>query len=127
MTNLDRAWVNCLRMWKWISENLPEGFSKFYREDKKEAVNRLKTEWLRMFRFTREIEQSCFFCEYAENPRLASRCCYCPAKIVEPNFHCNLTEDSVSWIMDPVGFYKNLMRLDVIRKGAAQCKVQPTD
>jgi len=127
MTILDRAWINCKRMWKWISENLPEGFAELMRYEKKEIVNGLKSEWLIKFRFTREIEENCFFCDYAKNPRSSSRCASCPAKRVEVDFHCNLNGDSVNWIMNPIGFYNNLVRLDNIRDHKNRDKAAEAD
>ena len=42
MTVLDRSWENCLRMWKWVSENLPAGFSEFIISEKEDVVEKLK-------------------------------------------------------------------------------------
>ena len=46
MKVLDRCWVNCLRMWKWLSENLPEGFLEKSNEEKEDIVDFLKNQWL---------------------------------------------------------------------------------
>ena len=61
MTVLDQSWKNCRRMWKWISENLPEEFSKFGQAKKDEVIRKLKAKWLKDNQFTKEIPQNCFF------------------------------------------------------------------
>ena len=114
MTNLDRTWKNCLRMWKWISENLPKGFGKLCWEEKVSTVNALKTQWLRDHRFTKDIDENCFFCEYA-GAHGGCRC-NCPGILVNRHFHCNVGEQNCSWAGDPKGFYRELISLDKKRR-----------
>ena len=112
MKVLDRSWTNCLRMWKGVSENLPNGFSKLNSEKKEEVVKRLKAKWIKDNRFTKKISQDCFFCEYTK--RHVGGCKKCPAVLVEPDFHCDDTGSSFRF--DPIRFYIRLLELDSKRR-----------
>ena len=111
MTVLDRSWKNCLRMWKWISENLPVGFSAFDWEIKERTIDGLKTKWLKDNKFTNAMAADCFFCEY--DRRRKDSCKSCPASLVEAGFHCD--EDSLSFRLDPKEFYIRLLELNIKR------------
>ncbi len=83
MSKLDRCWKDCLRMWKWISENKKRGMS----------VVSMKIEWLRVHRFKKPIRAYCFFCEYAGVVKLTSgmkipNCDNCPGRLVGNRFDC---------------------------------------
>ncbi len=113
MKVLDRSWKNCLRMWKWITENLPEGFSESSDEDKEIIVNSLKKQWLEENRFTTYINNSCFFCDY---DRKHDNACTtsCPGCLVDPEFHCDKT--AYSYRHRPSDFYRKVLVLNAKRK-----------
>ena len=109
MTKLDRCWKNCLRMWKWISENLKQGTS----------VEGMKRQWLKQNGFKKPCRHSCFFCEYDhefwENDDSVRWCVHCPARMVtNQNFHCD--SDAHSWSQNPKAFYAKLLELDAKRR-----------
>ena len=111
MTVLNRSWKNCLRMWEWISENLPQGFSRFNLEEKEEVINKLKIKWLKNNQFTNVISQHCFFCEYDKHHN--DDCSTCPACLVEPGFHCD--DDLRSFRFKPIKFYIRILKLNIKR------------
>lgn len=120
MTNLDRCWKNCLRMWKWVSENLPKRFTGLSTDDKEGVIDRLKQAWLGQNRFTKAIDHHCFFCEYDETVlRLNDSvwpCDNCPGKKVGgEQFHCCNT--TYHYRNDPKAFYRKLLELDAKRTG----------
>ncbi len=114
MTNLDRCWKNCLRMWKWISENLPKGFSTLTWGEKKAIIDALKAQWLKENRFTKGIDRDCFFCDYANNRDGCTESC--PGRLIRTGFHCNPPSGLRSYAGDPKGFYRGLLALDKERK-----------
>ncbi len=115
MTKLDRCWKNCRRMWTWIIKNLPEGFSEFSIGRKSNILITLKEQWLNQHRFTRDVENNCFFCDYAGD----SGCFNCPGSLVNPEFRCYRCGigGDCHWIINPIAFEAELARLDAIRKG----------
>ncbi len=122
MTVLDRSWKNCLRMWKWISEHLPGGFSELDWDDKVAVLNALKRQWLTQYRFTKNIDENCFFCDYAHRRIIGGCDSHCPGKMVNRNFHCNPSGHNIiapSWVRNPEAFYERLIELNKIRKAQA--------
>lgn len=113
MTVLDKCWKNCRRMWRWIAENLPEGFSEFSYREKEECINGMKDKWLKDHKFTTPIMTNCFFCEY--DKRHGNSCANCPAVKINRLFHC--ANNKTSWRFDPVEFYHRILVFDAIRKG----------
>ncbi len=109
MKTLDRAWINCLRMWEWISENLPKGFKRFPASRKETEIKLLKMEWLDENRFSNYIQHDCFFCQY--DSVHGNSCNSCPAKMIEKNFHCN-SHREYSHIRSPQEFYREITRLN---------------
>ena len=112
MTNLDRCWKNCLRMWKWVSE-VYNGTV---------CVGTLKEEWLADHRFTRDIDNACFFCEYQVDHGGGSRfyrgepfCKHCPGVYVSKSFCCQ-SYPTYEYETNPKGFYRKLLELDKKRK-----------
>ena len=114
MTNLDRTWKNCLRMWKWISENLPDGLQALDDCEKDTAITKLKRQWLADHGFVTHLFEDCFFCEYDEEEK--SGCCSCPGKLVDPNFGCSENEGDYDWSTHPKAFYRKLLELDKKRR-----------
>ncbi len=104
MTVLDRSWKNCLRMWKWISENWKEG----------DNIVAMKRRWLVKNKFdANSINAYCFFCDYRFDESFG--CELCPGKLVNLRFYCqNKTYDYYS---KPKKFYAKLLHLNAIRKG----------
>ncbi len=103
MTELDRSWKNCLRMWKWISKNWKKG----------DSVPAMKCKWLQKNKFVADdISFNCFFCDYISNN--SKLCDSCPGTLVHPQFYCqNKTYDYYS---KPKKFYAKLLHLNSIRK-----------
>lgn len=104
MKTLDRTWVNCLRMWKWISENWKKG----------DNVVTMKKRWLRNNGFNAgSIKNYCFFCDYHSNEN--EDCEICPGKLINSQFHCqNVT---YNYYLKPKKFYAKLLHLNAKRKG----------
>ena len=103
MTKLNRAWKNCLRMWKWIAE-VYDGII---------CVDDLKKQWLKKHRFIKDIYNSCFFCKYTDNKN--NDCKNCPAVLVDEDFNCCSKEYGYS--DKPKAFYAEILRLNAIRIG----------
>lgn len=103
---LNQTWTQCLRMWQWIAEvwQTPR-YRRYY-------VSELKKIWLRKNGFySYQLRDNCFFCEY----KGASLCrIACPGALVNPNFSCD--HYAYNYINNPVEFYKELLRLNRIRK-----------
>ena len=114
MKKLDRTWENCLRMWKWITNNLPKGFSEATEEIKDFIIDHLKWDWLKNNNFNRKIIQACFLCEYDKKHK--GNCDSCPAVLAYPEqeFHC--TDDKHNYAYEPILFYKELMDRNARRK-----------
>ena len=115
MKVLDKAWVNCLRMWKWITNNLPKGFSEATEEIKDFIIDHLKEDWIEDNNYTKIISQNCFLCDYDRKHN--GNCRSCPAALVHPEcpFHC--TDDEHNYAYEPVKFYQLIMSLNESRKG----------
>ncbi len=110
MTNLDRCWKNCLRMWKWISENY----------DENNGVLVLKRDWFFSHRFKKRILAECFFCEWAgqngqTNFVAENGCPECPGALVDARFKCGNIRYEYS--TKPKAFYAKLLELDAKRTG----------
>lgn len=97
---LNQTWVLCLRMWRSISK----------RWTGRIPVWELKARWLKANKFPNNtIEEDCFFCDYC-----FSGCSQCPGRLVDPDFSC--TNEDYDYEDEPVAFYKELLRLNRIRK-----------
>ena len=114
MTPLDRAWVNCLRMWKWIIDNLPDGFSKASDDCKDYIIDHLKHDWLKDNKFKKRISQDCFLCEYDNKHK--GNCNSCPALLAHPERAFDCTNLDYNYTYDPLLFYKELIRRNARRK-----------
>ena len=97
---LNQTWILCLRMWRWIAKVwTPNGLS----------VCELKSQWVIDNGFRNyEVYGNCFFCSLAES------CWECPGRLIDPDFSC-LNRD-YDYEEKPVEFYKELLRLNRIRK-----------
>ena len=104
MTKLDRTWRNCLRMWKWVSENY----------DGEVPMSQMKYKWLKENRFTKPIHGDCFFCDFAKDDPRDTGCHKCPGRLVSPRFTC--TAVTYSYVTKTKKFYKKLLELDAKRK-----------
>jgi len=110
MTNLDRTWKNCLRMWKWVSESW----------ERKKGVTQLKRRWLQDNGFVpEEFHAYCFFCEYAgviedDDGDEMENCKACPAAMIETGFVCDAQPHS--YMHKPKAFYRKLLALDKKRR-----------
>ena len=115
MKKLDKTWINCLKMWEWITTHLPNGFSKASEEVKDFIIARLKQDWLKNNKFRRNIRQDCFLCEY--DMEYEGNCENCPAVLAHPKrrFHC--TDTKYNYAYEPIKFYEELMDRNARRKG----------
>ncbi len=113
MKALDRSWINCLRMWKWITENLPEGFSESSNGTKQVIIKHRKAQWLRENKFTKSLLNDCFFCA-SSAPNHEKGCGKCPAKLVRKSFCC--MEDGFHYALDPINFYHRVLKLSKRRR-----------
>ena len=102
MTKLDRCWKNCLRMWKWVSENWEPGGS----------VSDLERQWIEFVFDGDEPEMSCFFCHYAI--QISDNCKDCPGRMADASFGCG--KASYNWSSKPKAFYRKLLQLDAKRR-----------
>ena len=112
MKVLDRSWINCLRMWKWLSENLPEGFLEKPPLVKSIIIDSLKEKWLEKNRFTAYINNDCFFCDYDSKHK--NNCTTCPGRSVDPEFHC--LDEAYSHKHRPSDFYRQILVLNAKRR-----------
>lgn len=100
---LNQTWVLCLRMWRWIAKVWQTPRYRRY------GVCDLKKTWLRKNRF-RYLQNDCFFCEFDRG----FSCSSCPGKLIVLDFNC--CDDEYDYEEKPVEFYKELLRLNRIRK-----------
>lgn len=114
MTRLNKIWENCLRMWKWISENLPNGFMKLNSDERRLVVHDLKKEWIKKYHY-KDITFYCFFCDYSHDSGVLS-CENCPAKKIEYRLGNYWCERKYHWSRNPVNFYQYLLKLDAKRE-----------
>ena len=115
MKELDRAWINTLKMWEWVTKNLPDEFSEASESVKDFIIDHLKQDWLKNTRFRRKISRDCFLCEY--DMGYEGDCENCPAVLAHPKrrFHC--TDTKYNYAYEPIKFYEELMSRNARRKG----------
>jgi len=101
-TKLDDVWKECLRMWRWISDQVRKGNSR--------DINELKSIWFNKEGYVEsDICCGCFFCKYDQEEN-GSMCSNCPGALVDPEFDCRYTEyDS---FQEPIKFYNKLRSLN---------------
>ena len=99
---LNQTWILCLRMWRWIAKTwIGDGSN----------IHELKARWLRENGINEnDIYCNCFFCDYAEDHCLTR----CPGKLVDSHFSCG--REVYDYESNPVAFYKELLRLNRIRR-----------
>ncbi len=100
---LNQTWVLCLRMWRSISKAKAGKSRKF--------VSTLKRQWLREAGIKIKGDSDCFFCEHTYHE---DSCRRCPGRLVDFSFSCH--RESYHYVVKPVEFYKELLRLNRIRK-----------
>ena len=105
---LNQTWTLCLRMWKWVK--------KVWRTEGYEGMNvhELKRIWLTDNGFADKLVYcNCFFCDYKGG---CARPCRirCPGAMVDREFGC--VNSPYHYELNPAGFYKELLRLNRIRK-----------
>jgi hypothetical protein len=104
---LNQTWKNCLRMWKWISEEWDCISSA--------DVCQLKRQWMVEYMPGVPLISNCFFCDYDANHN-TSMCDHCPGKLVSRSFDCT-NRLSYNYVRQPKKFYKKLLQLDAKRRG----------
>ncbi len=115
MKVLDKALSNTIRMWKWITNNLPEGFSEATDEIKDFIINRLKKDWLKANGFKGRIIQDCFLCDYDQKHK--GYCKSCPAFLAHPERPFDCTDSGYNYAHNPILFYEELLDRNARRKG----------
>jgi len=106
---LNQTWVLCLRMWRWIAKVWQTPRYKQYN------VLKLKEIWLRKNGFEPEsLRAHCFFCDYKRQGTLCHQTC--PGALVDSCFNCYHYD--YDFEDKPVEFYKEILRLNRIRKGS---------
>ncbi len=99
---LNETWILCLRMWRSIAKAKTANPRKW--------VSTFKQRWLSDNGF-KNLKGDCFFCDYiGEDPG----CDLCPGRLVDPSFNC--CTDEYHYGHKPTTFYKELLRLNRIRK-----------
>ena len=102
---LEKAWTECLRMWKWVAKH----------HDEYVDVNEAKLQWLYDNGYeNREVDGNCFFCEYDTQIWLRKNCYNCPGKCICKSFDCG--KPSYHYRIKPKAFYKKLVELDKKRR-----------
>ena len=105
---LNQTWILCLQMWRWIAKVW----------DVEKNVGELKIQWLREHGFPSNLSDgiynSCFFCEYNVKRKHGLACRNCPGVLVNKYFTCG--NEAYNYETNPAGFYKELLRLNRIRK-----------
>ena len=91
-------------MWRWVAAMKAKNPRRF--------ISTLKKQWLRENKIKIAGDTDCFFCEEIIN---ASGCRKCPGKLVDFYFSCIALEHH--YIQKPAAFYRELLRLNRIRKG----------
>jgi len=99
---LNQTWVLCLQMWRSIS--------RAKAKNKRLWVSVLKRRWLQDNGF-KSLQGDCFFCEHV---KVEHTCDLCPGQLVDHTFNC-CTPD-YHYRYKPIKFYKELLRLNRIRK-----------
>jgi hypothetical protein len=91
-------------MWRWIAANW----------ENMASISLLKSQWLSENGFL-SITWDCFFCEWAFSKEDNNVTCEnCPGALVDKNFRC--INDEFYWREKPEEFYRELLRLNRIRK-----------
>jgi len=103
---LNQTWTLCLRMWRWIAKVWQT--PRYRRYD----ISDLKRIWLKKNGYKNGLWCDCFFCDYKSRGVPCS--VGCPGAMVDRNFRC--TRFNYHWIRKPIEFYKELLRLNKIRK-----------
>lgn len=109
---LNQTWRKCLKMWKWIVENL----------NKDEDVDELKDRYVEeKLKGDVDIYNGCYFCDWNSQQGIYTdpldslpACSQCPGVLVSPKFRCE--GKSYCWHTKPRAFYRKLLELDKKRK-----------
>lgn len=105
---LAQTWKECLRMWKWISE---QPMPKY---DLLDNIENLKEQWLNEHDYILStMDSDCFFCNYASEHETINDndCCQnCPGRLVSKSFSC--IDYRYRYDEQPKKFYKKLVQLN---------------
>ncbi len=102
--SLDETWEFCIKMTKWIAEEM--------RRDSSQRVGTLKKAYLAQNHPDLHLCNNCFFCDYDDDND--NECKACPARLVESSFDCR--NDAYNYYWRATDFHKELVRLNKIRK-----------
>lgn len=98
---LNLAWELCLKMWKWVAEQVDK--------TPRQSVGILKEEWLKLNNIE-DVDKDCFFCEYDGQD---GDCSNCPAKLIDADFSCCMP--NYHYLQHPKAFYAKIVELNKIR------------
>lgn len=105
---LNQTWILCLQMWQWIAKVWQTPRYRRYK------IYQLKRIWCKKNGFN-FLQHDCFFCDYTmKSMQNHEDCNMCPGKLIDFSFDC--TDDNYYYSIYPVEFYKELLRLNRIRK-----------
>lgn len=107
---LNQTWTLCLRMWKWIDEQIGKG--------DRTDIDMLKYQWLKKNNYELgKIEEDCFFCERNINLNDGGgypNCKDCPGVLVNKRFAC--MNKTYHYTTKPRKFYQKLLQFNKKRK-----------
>ena len=112
---IDETWELCLKMWKWIADEVTAMGKQF---NPNSTVESLKSKWLEENGYNRtRINHRCFLCEYddqyTDDLDHIYACRACPARLVDSDFSCGNIE--YEYDVQPLKFYAKLVELNKIR------------
>jgi hypothetical protein len=123
--SLSEAWVNTVRMWKWISEAIK---AKKYDElsscELEAMIVDLKNEWLRTnYPIQRKILHNCLMCHFGTFDKYDppgtkckdwspdQNCDLCPLRVASGELSWRCFEDRHHYAREPLEFYNEVLRL----------------
>ena len=107
---LDEAWIECLKMWRYVADKKRKDFNL--------NTWNLKEVWRKKQHYAKdELANNCFFCEYQEQQNKSQEnypgtCTFCPGRLLDESFSCH---NEPNYGRDPIGFYNLLRRMQYKR------------
>lgn len=105
ISELNKAWKDCLAMWKWIAEVY----------DGSKSVTNLKSIYAQ-----KHHVPTCSFCRYAPLHSGPATCYTCPGVLVDPDFNCH--RDAYNYYHKPREFYRKILSMNRKRKKQERIK-----
>lgn len=113
----DIAWTECLKMWKWISDEIIAGYNDKTDLGHTYIVHDLKRKWLRENGYKNiSLDNHCFFCELAGGWNGGKGCSKCELYIHGNGFICNDESYELygkfNYQSFPISFYKKIVEIN---------------